>query len=47
MRNLRWLLLSLLLPASAQASDTDNTGEEARAGFTDLDFVARDAPCAF
>lgn len=31
----------------ALASDTDNTGEEARAGFADLHFVARDAPCVF
>jgi len=31
----------------AIASDTDNTGERARAGFADLHFVARDAPCAF
>ncbi len=27
------------------ASDTDNTGESARAGFADFHFVARDAPC--
>ncbi|MEJ7137126.1 DUF3047 domain-containing protein [Amphibiibacter pelophylacis] len=31
----------------AVASDTDNTGEEAHAGFADLHFVARDAPCVF
>lgn len=31
----------------AVASDTDNTGESARAGFADLHFVARDAPCQF
>jgi hypothetical protein len=31
----------------AVASDTDNTGESARAGFADLHFVARDAPCVF
>ena len=31
----------------AIATDTDNTGESARAGFADLHFVARDAPCAF
>ncbi len=31
----------------ALASDTDNTGEEAHAGFADLHFVARDAACAF
>ena len=31
----------------ALASDTDNTGEEARAGFADLHFVARDAACSF
>jgi hypothetical protein len=31
----------------AIASDTDNTGERARAGFAELHFVARDAPCAF
>lgn len=29
----------------AVASDTDNTGESARAGFADLHFVAVDAPC--
>lgn len=31
----------------AIATDTDNTGESARAGFADLHFVARNAPCAF
>lgn len=31
----------------AVASDTDNTGSEAHAGFADLHFVARDAPCRF
>lgn len=31
----------------AIAADTDNTGENARAGFADLHFVARDAPCQF
>lgn len=31
----------------AVASDTDNTGESARAGFADFHFVARDAACAF
>lgn len=31
----------------AVASDTDNTGEQAHAGFADLHFVARDAPCRF
>lgn len=31
----------------ALASDTDNTGETARAGFADLHFVARDENCAF
>lgn len=30
----------------AVASDTDNTGEQARAGFADLHFVERDAACA-
>lgn len=30
----------------AVASDTDNTGETAEAGFADLHFVAPDAPCA-
>lgn len=30
----------------AVASDTDNTGETAEAGFADLHFVAADAPCA-
>jgi hypothetical protein len=29
----------------AIASDTDNTGSRARAGFAELRFVARDAPC--
>jgi hypothetical protein len=29
----------------AITADTDNTGESARAGFADLHFVARDAPC--
>lgn len=31
----------------ALASDTDNTGESARAGFADLHFVARGARCVF
>lgn len=31
----------------AVTADTDNTGETARAGFANLHFVARDAPCAF
>lgn len=31
----------------ALASDTDNTGEAARAGFADFHFVARAASCAF
>lgn len=31
----------------AVASDTDNTGESARAGFADLHFVAREQPCRF
>ena len=31
----------------AVATDTDNTGESARAGFADLHFVARNAPCVF
>lgn len=31
----------------AVASDTDNTGERARAGFADLHFVAREQPCLF
>jgi hypothetical protein len=31
----------------AIATDTDNTGESARAGYADLHFVARNAPCAF
>ena len=31
----------------AVASDTDNTGETAEAGFADLHFVAPDAPCAY
>ena len=30
----------------AITADTDNTGESARAGFADLHFVARSAPCA-
>lgn len=29
------------------ASDTDNTGERAHAGFADFHFVARDAACSF
>ncbi len=29
------------------ASDTDNTGESARAGFAEFHFVARDAACSF
>lgn len=31
----------------AVATDTDNTGERAQAGFADLHFVARDARCSF
>ena len=31
----------------AVTADTDNTGEQAHAGFADLHFVARDAPCKF
>ena len=31
----------------AVASDTDNTGETAEAGFADLHFVAPDAPCVY
>ena len=31
----------------AVASDTDNTGETAQAGFADLHFVAAGAPCVF
>jgi hypothetical protein len=31
----------------AVAADTDNTGESAVAGFADLHFVAREAPCRF
>jgi len=31
----------------AVASDTDNTGETARAGFADLHFVAAQASCNF
>lgn len=33
------------LTGLAVASDTDNTGETARAGFADFRFVGRDAPC--
>lgn len=33
------------LTGLALASDTDNTGEEAKAGFADFRFVARDAEC--
>jgi hypothetical protein len=33
------------LTGLAIASDTDNTGEEARAGFADFRFVAKDEPC--
>jgi hypothetical protein len=35
----------LRLTGLAIATDTDNTGEEARAGFADFAFVARDTPC--
>ncbi|WP_374692221.1 DUF3047 domain-containing protein [Accumulibacter sp.] len=35
------------LTGLAIASDTDNTGESARAGFADFHFVARDGSCAF
>ncbi|HAY28905.1 MAG TPA: DUF3047 domain-containing protein [Candidatus Accumulibacter phosphatis] len=35
------------LTGLAIASDTDNTGESARAGFADFHFVARDGACAF
>ncbi|MBW7833003.1 MAG: DUF3047 domain-containing protein [Simplicispira suum] len=31
----------------AVASDTDNTGEQARAGFAELHFVAAEEPCQF
>jgi hypothetical protein len=31
----------------AIASDTDNTGEKARAGFADLHFVGKSDPCNF
>lgn len=31
----------------AVASDTDNTGEQAHAGFADIHFVARDAKCQY
>jgi hypothetical protein len=31
----------------AVTADTDNTGEQAHAGFAELHFVARDAPCKF
>jgi hypothetical protein len=31
----------------AVASDTDNTGETARAGFADLHFVGAEEPCEF
>lgn len=31
----------------AIATDPDNTGERARAGFADLQFVRRDARCDF
>lgn len=31
----------------AAASDTDNTGEQARAGFAELHFVGADEPCQF
>ncbi len=33
------------LTGMALASDTDNTGEEARAGFADFRFIERDAAC--
>lgn len=35
------------LHALALASDTDNTGESAHAGFADLHFVGREQPCQF
>ncbi|CAG1012478.1 hypothetical protein BURK2_04525 [Burkholderiales bacterium] len=35
----------LRLTGIALASDTDNTGEEARAGFADFRFVAEEEPC--
>lgn len=35
----------LKLTGVALASDTDNTGESARAGFADFRFVSRDEPC--
>ena len=35
------------LTGMAIASDTDNTGESARAGFADFHFVARDTTCVF
>jgi hypothetical protein len=31
----------------AVTADTDNTGEQAHAGFADVHFVARAAPCGF
>jgi hypothetical protein len=31
----------------AIASDTDNTGEKARAGFADLHFVGKNDACSF
>lgn len=37
----------LTLKFVALASDADNTGERARAGFADLHFVAEDQPCDF
>jgi hypothetical protein len=35
------------LTSIAVASDTDNTGETARAGFADLHFVGANASCDF
>lgn len=37
----------ITLQLVAIASDADNTGERARAGFADLHFVAEDQPCDF
>lgn len=38
---------ALRLHALAVASDTDNTGETAHAGFADLHFVSHEQPCQF
>lgn len=38
---------NMTIASLAVSADTDNTQESARAGFAELHFVARDAPCSF